>query len=61
MSTHQQILDLVKQYSDESEKFEVKGVKASAGRARKKLSELSKLCKTRRAEIQTKKEEMVKE
>jgi hypothetical protein len=46
------------EYLDENEKFETKGVKAAAARARKALGELSKLAKTRRAEIQDKKNAM---
>ena len=41
-----------------SDKFESKGIKASAARARKALSELAKLTKVRRAEIQEKKNAM---
>ena len=36
----------------ESTRFEQKGIKASAARARKALTEISKLCKERRKEIQ---------
>ena len=42
-------------YVAESENFETKGVKASAARARKALTEIGKLSKARRAEIQDKK------
>ena len=42
----------------ESAKFEDKGVKASATRARKALGELGKLSKERRKEIQDKKNAM---
>ena len=52
---HQQILDQVDNYLNESAKFEDKGVKAAAARARKALGELGKLSKQRRAEIQDKK------
>jgi hypothetical protein len=52
MTTHEQITALVAEYQAEHEKFTQKGVKASAGRARKALADLAKLCKTRRAEIQ---------
>jgi len=55
---HQQILDQVDSYLNESAKFEDKGVKAAAARARKALGELGKLSKARRAEIQDKKNSM---
>jgi len=42
-------------YVAENAKFEVKGVKAAAARARKALGEIGKLAKARRAEIQAKK------
>ena len=55
MSTiHEQILEQVETYVSESSKFEDKGVKAAAARARKALGEIGKLAKTRRAEIQEK-------
>ena len=53
--THLQIKAQFEAYLEENEKFENKGVKASAARARKALGELGKLTKTRRAEIQEKK------
>ena len=53
--THLQIKAQYEEYLAENEKFELKGVKASAARARKALGELGKLSKTRRAEIQEKK------
>ena len=49
---HLQIKAQMEAYLEESAKFEEKGVKASATRARKALMEISKLCKTRRGEIQ---------
>jgi hypothetical protein len=59
MSTiHEQILEQVETYVSESAKFEDKGVKAAAARARKALGEIGKLAKTRRAEIQDKKNTM---
>ncbi len=59
MSTiHEQILDQVDSYLYESAKFEDKGVKAAAARARKALGEIGKLSKARRAEIQDKKNSM---
>ena len=53
--THLQIKAQYEAYLVESEAFETKGVKAAAARARKALGELGKLSKTRRAEIQEKK------
>ena len=59
MSTqHEQIVEAFESYVAESENFETKGVKASATRARKALGDLGKLAKTRRAEIQDKKNNM---
>ena len=59
MSTiHEQILEQVETYVNESSKFEDKGVKAAAARARKALGEIGKLAKSRRAEIQDKKNTM---
>ena len=59
MSTiHEQILDQVDSYLNESAKLEDKGVKAAAARARKELGEIGKLSKARRAEIQDKKNSM---
>ena len=55
---HEQILAAVATYTEESEKFEGKGVKASAARARGALGDLAKLAKARRAEIQDKKNAM---
>lgn len=56
MNTHDQLLEAVEAYVAENEKFEEKGFKAAAGRARKQLSLIAKLCKARRAEILEKKE-----
>ena len=56
--THQQIKELYEQYVLENEKFEEKGNKAAATRARKALGEIGKLAKSRRAEIQEKKNSM---
>ena len=53
--THDQITASYETYLSENESFETKNVKASAARARKALGELMKLAKTRRAEIQEKK------
>ena len=55
MTTHDQIVSAFNAYIAENEVFEEKSVKASAARARKALAELGKLAKTRRAEIQEKK------
>ena len=58
MAIHNDILAAVELYVAESEKFERKGVKASAARARGALGDLAKLAKARRAEIQEKKNAM---
>jgi hypothetical protein len=59
MSTiHEQIKEQFENYLSEAETFDEKGVKAAAARARKALGELGKLAKSRRAEIQEKKNGM---
>ena len=58
MSIHEQIKEHFETYLAEHEKWEGKGVKAAATRARKALGELGKLSKHRRAEIQDKKNAM---
>ena len=58
MSTNAEILRLMEEYVAENAKFEEKGVKASAARARKALGDIGKLTKVRRAEIQDKKNAM---
>jgi N-glycosylase/DNA lyase len=58
MSIHEQIIQQYETYIKESEAFETKGVKAAATRARKALGEIGKLSKSRRAEIQEKKNSM---
>jgi hypothetical protein len=58
LSQHEQIVQAFNNYLAESETFEDKGVKAAAARARKALGDLGKLTKTRRAEIQDKKNSM---
>lgn len=58
LSQHDQIVQAFNNYLTEAETFEDKGVKAAAARARKALGDLGKLTKTRRAEIQDKKNEM---
>ena len=56
MSTHEQIIAQYEQYVKEHESWESeKPIKAAAPRARKALGELGKLTKTRRKEIQEKK------
>ena len=55
MTQHEQIIETFNTYLVESESFDTKGVKAAATRARKALGELGKLAKSRRAEIQDKK------
>ena len=55
---HEQIVQAFNNYLTESETFEDKGVKAAAARARKALGDLGKLTKSRRAEIQDKKNTM---
>lgn len=58
METHLKLKALMEEYQAEQDNFEIKGVKASAARARKALMEISKLTKVRRAEIQEKKNSM---
>jgi len=58
MTVHDQIVAQYEVYVTEQTKFEEKGVKASAARARKALAEIAKLAKERRKEIQDKKAEM---
>ena len=58
MILHDQIVEQFEAYVAESQKFEEKGVKAAAARARKALGELGKLSKERRKEFQDKKNEM---
>tara|TARA_Y100000389_G_scaffold95159_1_gene91808 strand:+ start:668 stop:844 length:177 start_codon:yes stop_codon:yes gene_type:complete len=58
MSTNTEIQRLMEEYLAENAKFEEKGVKASAARARKALGDIGKLTKVRRAEIQDKKNNM---
>lgn len=52
MNSHEQLVAAFEAYVAESEKFEEKGNKAAGSRARKALSEMAKLCKARRMEIQ---------
>ncbi len=55
MSIHEQLVEQFNIYVAESARFEEKGVKVAAARARKALSEISHLCKERRKEIQDQK------
>ena len=55
---HSQIIEQYETYLAEHQNFEENGVKASAARARKALGEIGKLAKSRRAEIQDKKNNM---
>ena len=60
MSTNAEIVEAMETYLAENAKFEEKGVKASAARARKALAlgDIGKLSKVRRKEIQDKKNNM---
>jgi hypothetical protein len=58
MTIHEQIVEAFEAYLKEAETFDAKGVKAAAARARKALGDLGKLSKSRRAEIQEKKNSM---
>jgi len=55
MAIHDEILEAVETYKAESDNFDNNNVKASAARARKALMELTKLAKSRRLEIQERK------
>ena len=57
-SIHEQIVANYEAYLKEHVAWEDKGVKAAAARARKALGEIGKLTKSRRAEIQEKKNSM---
>ena len=61
MSTHDEIVAQMEIYVTENSKFVEKGIKSSATRARKALSEIAKLAKARRAEITDEKDAMDKE
>lgn len=58
MTLHEEIVQAFNNYLKESETFDEKGVKAAATRARKALADLGKLTKSRRSEIQEKKNNM---
>ena len=55
---HEQIVSSYEKYLKEHASFEEKGIKAAAARARSALGDLGKLTKSRRAEIQDKKNSM---
>jgi len=55
MSNHEMLVSLFETYLSEREKFIEKGVKVSATRARKALSEIAKVTKELRKEIQDQK------
>ena len=61
MSTHDEIVAQMEIYVTENNKSVEKGIKSSATRARKALSEIAKLAKARRAEITDEKDAMDKE
>lgn len=52
MTHHENLISLFDTYLAENAKFEEKGNKAAGTRARKALSEISKVIKDRRKEIQ---------
>ena len=56
-TTNQQLLSLFDEYKQNNDKFAEKGNKAAGTRARKALSEMTKLAKVRRKEIQEAKTE----
>ena len=56
--TNKALLDQIDVYIEENTKFVEKGVKESAGRARKALNEVRKLAATRRKEITEEKNAM---
>lgn len=58
MTVHDQIVQAYNNYVIEVKTFDEKGVKAAAARARQALNILGKLTKTRRKEIQEKKNGM---
>ena len=51
-TTSQQLITLFEEYKENNDKFMDKGNKAAGTRARKALSEMTKLAKVRRKEIQ---------
>ncbi|NDG29543.1 hypothetical protein EB118_05525 [bacterium] len=57
MSNHENLVSLFETYLAENAKFEEKGNKSAGTRARKALSEIAKVIKERRKEIQSSKTE----
>ena len=58
MTLHEQIKEQYENYLAEAERFEEKGIKGASTTTRKALGEIAKLCKSRRAEIQEKRNGM---
>lgn len=58
-SNHDVIAEAFQAYIDENNKFANKGIKASAGRARKALGDLRKAAGERRKEIMAEKNAMI--
>jgi len=56
MSHHENLMAAFETYKAEHEKFQEKGIKASATRARKALQDIAGTCKERRKEITAQKE-----
>ena len=56
MSHHEKLIAAFEAYKAENEKFQEKGIKASAARARKALQEIAGSCIERRKEITAQKE-----
>ena len=56
MTHHEKLIAAFEAYKEENAKFQEKGVKASAARARKALQEIAGSCKERRKEITAEKE-----
>jgi hypothetical protein len=56
MTHHEKLIAAFETYKEENTKFQEKGVKASAARARKALQEIAGSCKERRKEITAEKE-----
>jgi len=52
MSHHNDLLEQFEEYTNNHDKFAEKGNKAAGTRARKALSEITKLCKSQRKAIQ---------
>lgn len=58
MTIHEQIVEQYENYLKEAASFDEKNVKAAATRARKALGEIGKLAKSRRAEIQERRNQL---